>query len=135
MCVHLRLRPRRANLATGMRDRQTCIDCGKKSPETETNYTLISAQFGWRLSRRRADNGEFIVEWRCPDCWRTHKKKSEEAPSGSSGRTIPDRTATLPSNTRSPVARSNPPPSSQPRSSSKPPTSAPPASPTRTRRP
>jgi Mrp family chromosome partitioning ATPase len=26
-----------------VRDRQTCVGCGKKSPETETNYTLISA--------------------------------------------------------------------------------------------
>jgi hypothetical protein len=63
-----------------MRDRQVCIDCGKKSPETETNYTLISAQFGWRLSRRRAANGDFIVEWRCAECWRDHKKKIEEEP-------------------------------------------------------
>ena len=131
-----------------MRDRQTCIDCGKKSPETETNYTLISAQFGWRLSRRRADNGEFIVEWRCPECWRSHKKKTEDSPSGagSGARSLPERSVTLPSNTRSPVAgRSSPPPASNPAStpastprSSKPPSSVPPASPgspTRNRRP
>jgi hypothetical protein len=58
-----------------MRDQQTCIECGKLSPETETNYTLISAQFGWRLTRRKDDNGMFIVEWRCPECWRDHKDK------------------------------------------------------------
>ena len=57
-----------------MRDRQTCIDCGKLSPETETNYTLISSQFGWRLTRWRSDDGAFHVEWRCPDCWREHKR-------------------------------------------------------------
>jgi hypothetical protein len=62
-----------------VRDRQTCIDCGKVSPETDTNYTLISAQFGWRLSRRRAPGGDFVVEWRCAECWRDHKKKHGDA--------------------------------------------------------
>ena len=65
-----------------MRDRQNCIDCGKLSPETDTNYTLISSQFGWRLTRQRLPDGTFAVEWRCPDCWREHKKhKTDEKPS------------------------------------------------------
>ncbi|HEY2514764.1 MAG TPA: hypothetical protein VGI39_28055 [Polyangiaceae bacterium] len=74
-----------------MRDRQTCIDCGKVSPETETNYTLISAQFGWRLSRRRMANGDFVVEWRCPDCWRKRKALADEPGSGSLPRAPSDR--------------------------------------------
>lgn len=58
-----------------MRDRQTCIGCGKKSPETETNYTLISAQFGWRLTRYKDPaDGTIVIEWRCPTCWRDYKK-------------------------------------------------------------
>lgn len=56
-----------------MKERQTCIDCAKRSPETETNYTLISAQFGWRLTRQRSPTGDISVEWRCPDCWRAFK--------------------------------------------------------------
>jgi hypothetical protein len=57
-----------------MRDRQTCVGCGKKSPETETNYTLISAQFGWRLTRYKNADGSLVVEWRCPTCWREYKR-------------------------------------------------------------
>jgi len=29
---------------------QTCVDCNAQSPQTETNFTLISARYGWRLS-------------------------------------------------------------------------------------
>jgi hypothetical protein len=57
-----------------MRDRQTCVGCGKKSPETETNYTLISAQFGWRLTRYKSADGSLVIEWRCPSCWREYKR-------------------------------------------------------------
>jgi hypothetical protein len=57
-----------------------CLGCGAKSPEVETEYTLISGRFGWRLSRRLARDGSFILEWRCPNCWA--KFKSERAASG-----------------------------------------------------
>jgi hypothetical protein len=57
-----------------VRDRQTCVGCGKQSPETETNYTLISAQFGWRLTRYKSPDGGLVVEWRCPTCWREYKR-------------------------------------------------------------
>jgi hypothetical protein len=57
-----------------VRERQICVGCGKQSPETETNYTLISAQFGWRLSRARTGDGTLLVEWRCPNCWREYKR-------------------------------------------------------------
>lgn len=52
---------------------QTCVDCGSKSPETDTNYTLISAQHGWRLHRGRTPDGQLVMEWRCPTCWRKFK--------------------------------------------------------------
>jgi len=67
---------RRTNLS------QTCTGCAQKSPETETNYTLISSQFGWRLTRNIAGDGTIVVEWRCPNCWREYKK----ARGGSDGR-------------------------------------------------
>jgi hypothetical protein len=56
-----------------MHERQTCVDCQALSPETETNYTLISARYGWRLSRRRDARGKLVMEWRCPKCWRAYK--------------------------------------------------------------
>jgi hypothetical protein len=51
-----------------------CCDCRARSPETDTNYTLISSRYGWRLSRHVASDGTFIVEWRCPRCWERYKK-------------------------------------------------------------
>ena len=63
----------------GMREKQTCIACGKSSPETETNYTLISAQFGWRLTRFRKPDGTIVIEWRCADCWEDYKKHNPAA--------------------------------------------------------
>jgi hypothetical protein len=56
-----------------MVDHPTCIDCGSSAPETDTNYTLISATFGWRLTRRVMPDGSRGVEWRCPKCWSAHK--------------------------------------------------------------
>jgi len=111
-----------------MRDRQLCIDCGKQSPETETNYTLISAQFGWRLTRRKAENGEFVVEWRCPDCWRKHKVKlqqQEDFPSSSrQAAANAASSASMPRAVVVPARLSSrpPPPNSKP---SKPPSAAP----------
>jgi hypothetical protein len=125
-----------------MRDRQTCIECGKKSPETETNYTLISAQFGWRLARRRDENGGFVVEWRCPDCWRSHKKRAQDdgppPPSTAAVRpaagTPPPATRAVSPGTSSGTARtSNRPPA--PRTPSRPPSSAPASVTPRTKRP
>jgi hypothetical protein len=60
---------------------QTCVTCGKHAPETETNYTLISAQFGWRLTRYKGADGSIVLEWRCPACWREYKR-ARTAPAG-----------------------------------------------------
>jgi hypothetical protein len=57
---------------------QTCFDCGKTAPETQTSYTLISSTHGWRVSREKNEKGEFVARWRCADCW----KKLKEARTG-----------------------------------------------------
>jgi hypothetical protein len=62
-----------------MVDRPTCIDCGASAPTTDTNYTLISATFGWRLTRRVLADGSRAVEWRCPTCWSVHKGTTHPA--------------------------------------------------------
>lgn len=96
-----------------MRDRQTCIGCGKKSPETETNYTLISAQFGWRLTRYRNPEGAIVIEWRCPACWREYKKAKGDssATSSSDGREpAPSFRRTQADAVEAPPTRSAPPP-------------------------
>ncbi|HLK38266.1 MAG TPA: hypothetical protein VKU41_15995 [Polyangiaceae bacterium] len=60
-----------------MSQRPNCIDCGATAPETNTNYTLISTSFGWRLTRQTQPGGSVTVEWRCATCWRKHKAKSQ----------------------------------------------------------
>lgn len=52
---------------------QTCVDCGAKSPQTETNYTLISSRYGWRLSLETLADGRRASFWRCPVCWERHR--------------------------------------------------------------
>jgi hypothetical protein len=56
--------------ASPAESRQTCADCGETPPATETNYTLISARHGWRLSRSVDEHGQKVMKWRCPDCWK-----------------------------------------------------------------
>jgi DNA-directed RNA polymerase subunit RPC12/RpoP len=88
-------------------DSQTCVTCGKQAPETETNYTLISAQFGWRLTRYKRADGTLVLEWRCPNCWREFKR-SRSAPTGSMGtgsRPAAERTSSVP-----PISDIPPPP-------------------------
>ena len=52
---------------------QTCFDCGKTAPETQTSYTLISSAHGWRVSREKNEKWEFVARWRCADCWKKLK--------------------------------------------------------------
>jgi hypothetical protein len=56
---------------------EICVACRKESPETETNYTLISPKYGWRLARNKRPDGTYDVEWRCPDCWRALKASAK----------------------------------------------------------
>jgi hypothetical protein len=55
----------------------TCVDCGTTSPVTETNYTLISARHGWRLTLGTDDQGSRVMLWRCPTCWARHRKEQQ----------------------------------------------------------
>jgi hypothetical protein len=52
-----------------------CVDCRTFAPRTRTAHTLISAQFGWRLSRTALASGEFLYEWRCPACFTKYRDK------------------------------------------------------------
>ena len=74
-----------------MSQHPTCIDCGEKAPETNTNYTLISTSFSWRLTRRTLADGTASLEWRCAACWRKHKTAMRStAPDAMSGGEAPD---------------------------------------------
>jgi hypothetical protein len=55
--------------------RHTCVDCQTQSPETELTYSLI-ALAGWREQHTTDAAGATKVEWRCPSCWRTYKKRT-----------------------------------------------------------
>lgn len=57
-------------------NRNVCIDCGKLSPATQTNYTLISSQHGWRLTLGTDSIGRRVMEWRCPKCWAKRKPQA-----------------------------------------------------------
>jgi hypothetical protein len=54
-------------------ERPRCVECGATAPRTGTNYTLISASFGWRLSRRTVAN-RVVMEWRCSTCFDRFKQ-------------------------------------------------------------
>ena len=70
---------------------QTCFDCGKAAPETQTSYTLISSAHGWRVSREKNEKGEFVARWRCADCWKK-LKDARGGPADSVGATpVPKR--------------------------------------------
>jgi hypothetical protein len=56
-----------------MEDRPICKDCGAVSPQTNTNYTLISQQHRWRLVLFNDASGRRVAEWRCPACWSRHR--------------------------------------------------------------
>jgi hypothetical protein len=80
-----------AELIPIMVERPTCIDCGATAPDTDTNYTLISSSFGWRLTRRVGADGSRAAEWRCPNCWNKHKVHDHKThgPPPSSGPSAP----------------------------------------------
>jgi len=53
---------------------RVCVDCSKIPPPTDTPYTLISSQHGWRLVFESI-NGRRVPVWRCPACWQRYKNK------------------------------------------------------------
>lgn len=54
-----------------------CVDCKSAAPRTNTNFTLISSEHGWRLSFSRDADGRRVPEWRCPRCWNAHKRRDK----------------------------------------------------------
>jgi hypothetical protein len=62
-------------MSTDTQTSHQCVGCRAWSPPTETEHTLISAQHGWRLTRRFDDAGTMVVEWRCPACWARYKQR------------------------------------------------------------
>jgi len=56
-------------------DRHRCVDCNVQSPPTDTNYTLISARYGWRLTRGVDATGRTVMQWRCPKCWQIFRNR------------------------------------------------------------
>jgi len=55
------------------------VDCHKIAPETSTDFTLISVEFGWRLRRQFNADGSLDLAWRCPECWKKFKAKTPGA--------------------------------------------------------
>jgi len=66
--------------------RQQCRDCGASPPPTQSNYTLISSQHGWRCVIAMNDQGEKITVWRCATCWAKHREQAKANPGKSAGR-------------------------------------------------
>jgi YD repeat-containing protein len=58
-------------------NRPRCKGCGAESPQTNTNYTLISQQHGWRLAFEYEADGRRVAHWRCPKCWDRHRKAKQ----------------------------------------------------------
>ena len=56
------------------REGPQCVGCLARSPATNTNYTLISARHGWRLTLAQDETGARTPEWRCPTCWARYKQ-------------------------------------------------------------
>lgn len=100
------------------RSQQVCVGCRTRAPETNTEYTLISSRFGWRLTRRLDRDGTFMMEWRCPACWQKYKAERQLATTPSEG--IPAVASELPPSSRRPTfpemrpLRDEPPPSTSP---------------------
>jgi hypothetical protein len=58
--------------STDAEDRPECVTCRARAPKTTTDHTVIS-RFGWRLGRR-AVAGRYVMEWRCPACFKRFKE-------------------------------------------------------------
>jgi len=48
---------------------RVCSWCGKAAPESETDKSLSSSEFGWRVTRKKLEDGSQEVAWHCPGCW------------------------------------------------------------------
>jgi hypothetical protein len=52
-----------------------CVDCAALAPESASEYTLISARYGWRVTRATRQDGRGILEWRCRKCFTAFREK------------------------------------------------------------
>jgi len=86
-------------------ERPCCDGCGASAPETNTDYTLISRSFGWRLTRRKLPSGALTMEWRCASCWKKYKGERDIVPSA----TIPTPVISATPRSSRPPARTLPP--------------------------
>ena len=53
----------------------SCVDCGTRVPPQDDESALISMKYGWRLTRRLAEDGSSVLEWRCPKCWTAYRER------------------------------------------------------------
>jgi two-component system cell cycle response regulator len=66
----------------GTRGTQVCAVCGAVPPKARSEDALIST-LGWRLRRSTNDQGESVLEWRCPTCSAERKKAGGSEPPAS----------------------------------------------------
>ena len=62
-----------------------CGDCGAAAPPADSDSTLISVKYGWRLTRVPQPDGPSIFHWRCKACWQRHKSRPAMASDEESG--------------------------------------------------
>ena len=62
-----------------------CADCRAEPPITDTEYTLISSQHGWRCTKVVNEQGHPMIVWRCPKCWARHRGRDPSATRRSEG--------------------------------------------------
>jgi hypothetical protein len=61
--------------------RYTCVDCGKRSPETASDETgSLTMKYGWRLGRSVSTEGATVVQPRCPPCNALFKSRRRSDP-------------------------------------------------------
>jgi hypothetical protein len=61
-------------------DTLRCVVCGKHPPTTQSAYTLVSSEFGWRFTRGVDAEGKPIPNAYCPRCWERRKTEPRSGP-------------------------------------------------------
>lgn len=54
-----------------------CSICSLKSPQSTTNYTLISTKHAWRMILKQEADGRREPVWFCPKCWEKRKQQTK----------------------------------------------------------
>jgi hypothetical protein len=87
---------------------QVCAVCSNQSPEADTNFTIIGK--GWRVRRYHEPNGDRVVQWLCPSCWRSLKEGPRKAPPPQAASDTPSAAFARAGHWLRRGARSDPPP-------------------------